>query len=149
MAPERFRFWQRWLVWASASTVLLGVSLVFFDTRLLPGLPEAINESLWGAPTMPAQVVTYHRFATAVLGATIASWASVLVFVAHIPFRAREPWAWWCVLIGLVVWFPLDTAMSLYFGVWPNAIFNLLALVLLGTPLIFTRGAFRRPAAGD
>ena len=95
---------------------------------------------------MPAEVVTYHRFMHAVLGATIASWAVVLAFVAHHPFRAREPWAWWCFFFALLAWFPLDTAMSLYFGVWPNAVFNVVALVFLGVPLVFTRSAFRKPA---
>ena len=143
MSSGAFRFWQQWLLWACISTVVLGVTLAFFDVRLLPGFLEAVSTTLWGTATMPSDVVTYHRFAHAVLGSTIASWACVLAFVAHIPFRAREPWAWWCVLASLGVWFPLDTAMSLYFGVWPNAIFNVVALLFIGTPLIFTRSAFR------
>jgi len=138
-----FRFWQRWLFWASVSTAVLGVLLVFFDTRFLPLFPEAMNEAFWGASTMPDEVVDYHRFTHAVVGATVASWAAILAFIAHYPFRAREPWAWWCVFVSLAIWFPLDTAMSLYFGAWPNAIFNLSALVFLGTPLVFTFRDFR------
>ncbi len=140
---SRFRFWQQWLFWACVSTVLLGVTLTFFDTRLLPGFPQAMNRILWGTPDMPAEVATYHRFVHAVLGATIASWATVLAFVAYHPFRSRERWAWWCILVALVVWFPLDTALSLYFGLWPNAVFNVAALLFIGTPLIFTRRAFQ------
>ena len=139
-----FAFWQRWLLWACIATAVLGLTLVFFDTQLVPGYPTAVNEALWSTRTMPAKVVTYHRFAHAVLGATLVSWSAVMAFVAHIPFRAREPWAWTCICTSLLLWFPLDTAMSLYFGVWPNALFNVVALVLLGTPLVFTRRAFRR-----
>lgn len=142
VASDRFAFWQRWLFWASVATGGLGVSLAFFDTQLVPGFPEAVNQALWRTPTMPAEVVTYHRFTHAVLGATILSWAITMAFLAHHPFRKREPWAWWCMTASLLGWFALDTSMSLYFGVWPNAVFNLVALVFLGTPLVFTRSAF-------
>ena len=144
MGDGRFTIWQTWLFWACLSTAGLGVMLTFFDTQLLPGLPRAVNESLWGTADMPADVVTYHRFVHAVLGATIASWAAVLAFVARGPFRRREPWAWWCFVVALGIWFPLDTAMSLRFGVWANAVFNVVALVTLAPPLVFTRRAFAR-----
>lgn len=145
MTPERFRFWQQCLFWTCIATVGFGFSLALFDTRLLPGFPAAVNRAVWGAPGMPAEVVTYHRYLHAVLGATVASWAAVLAVIAHLPFRAREPWAWWCFVAALGVWFPLDTGLSLYFGVWPNAALNLGSLALLATPLVFTRRAFRRP----
>ncbi len=148
MGDRSFRFWQRWLFWASVATVGLGLMLVFFQTEPMVGFPELVNQSLWGSDAMPAEVVTYHRFVHAVLGATIASWAVAFAFIAHHPFRARRRWAWTALASSLAVWFPLDTGMSLYFGVWPNALFNVSALVFLGLPLVFTRKAFRAtPAA--
>ena len=147
MASDRsFRFWQQWLFWGCVSAAGLGLVLAFFDTRLVPFFAEAVNQSVWGGPSMPADVVTYHRFVHAVLGATVTSWAVILAFVVHVPFRAREPWAWWCVCAALIVWFPLDTGMSLYWGVWPNAALNLGAFGAIALPLVFTRRAFVRPS---
>lgn len=146
MQGDRFEFWAAWLFWACVGTAALGVVLVFFDTRLLPWLPGAVNQAVWQTDTMPADVVTYHRFMHAVLGSTIVSWAAVLAIIARHPFRRREPWAWWTIVIGLVVWFSLDTTMSLYFGVWPNAVFNASAVLFVGIPLVFTRSAFRKAA---
>lgn len=45
--------------------------------------------------------------------------------------------------MALGVWFPIDTPLSVAFGAWANAVFNVSALLLIGTPLVFTRHAFR------
>jgi len=141
-----FRFWYRWLFVAVASMVGLGALLVLADTRWMPWYPGAMAGALFGAEALPAEGGTYHRFMNAVLGATIISWAVVLLFVLRGPFLARERWAFGCVAVSLLSWFVPDTAASLLHGAWPNALFNLGALVLLGTPLPFLWRAFPRPA---
>lgn len=122
--------------------------LCLFDTRLFPFFPRAVNQVVWGTTDMPANVVHYHRFIHAIAGATIAGWGVALAFIAHYPFRNRERWAWWAIAAAVMSWFTLDTTFSLYFGVWPNAIFNLGAFIALATPLAFTYravGAKREP----
>ena len=121
-----------------------GIALVFFDNRFPGPLHAAINESIWRRPDLPADVVLYHRFVHAVLGATIASWALALVFVVRHALAAREPWAWWCVLCSTLIWFVPDTAASLYFGVWPNAVFNVVCLGSFAVPLALTRSVLSR-----
>lgn len=122
---------------------VFGLSLTVFDNRAVPGLHAALNESLWGVPALPSNVVVYHRLLHAILGATIASWAVALAFVVHHTFRAGQSWGWWCVLGSTLIWFVPDTAASLYYGAWPNALFNLSCLVGVALPLALTRSLAR------
>ena len=147
MSDAWFRFWHRWLFAAAWATVALGLLVTFLDTRWMPLFPEAMNDAFWGTPEMPSEVVRYHRFTHGVTGATIVSWAVALLFVLHWPFRARRRWAYACFAVSLLSWFGPDTAMSLAHGAWPNAIFNLSALAMLGTPLPFLWPAFRASGA--
>jgi len=128
-------------VWGA--TILLGVGLVLFDSRAIVGFTGYLSDSLWGTPELPEQVVTYHRFVHGVVGATLTGWGLSMLFVIQHPFRKREPWAWWALLLGPAAWFVLDTGSSLFHGVWPNAILNACSYLPLLIPLPFTRSAFR------
>ncbi|HLG22546.1 MAG TPA: hypothetical protein VI382_07000 [Candidatus Manganitrophaceae bacterium] len=67
-----------------------------------------------------------------------------MAFIAYYPFRAKETWSWNCIALGVAVWFIVDTAISLYFKVGFNALFNTLFLICIGLPLLFTRKQFDR-----
>jgi hypothetical protein len=60
------------------------------------------------------------------------------VFVAAGPFQRRERWSWWAILAGMVIWYPVDTAISWQCGIWPNVLFNTAALISVVLPLAFT-----------
>lgn len=142
-----FEFWRRWLLCVCGAMVLFGVGLALFDTRIIVGpFQERFSESLWGQPTLPAEVLTYHRFVHGVVGATVAGWALTMAFVVQYPFRRREAWAWWALLAGPSLWFVMDVSASLYHGVWPNAVLNVVSYLPLLVPLLMTRREFGRGA---
>ena len=72
----------------------------------------------------------------------MAGWGVFMVFLARYPFQQRERWSWICFLLGLLLWYVLDTGISLYYGVAFNAIFNTAILVLALIPLAYTRKEF-------
>ena len=136
-APStRFVWGCRLLRISLGSMVVFGYALVVFDNRVVPfGFPTLVNEALWSRPTMPDDIVTYHRFVHAVLGATIASWALALLFVVRHALEKKERWAFACIAASVVVWFVPDTIASIAFGVVPNAVFNVACLATLLGPL--------------
>jgi hypothetical protein len=75
-------------------------------------------------------------FVFRVLGAVIVGWMVALAGIATVPLRRREPWAWWTVTVSMVVWFMIDTGMSIAVGQHSHAAFNIAFLlavaVLLG-----------------
>lgn len=44
---------------------------------------------------------------------------------------------------GIVVWFVLDTGLSLVYRVYFNVLFNTVLLILVMLPIAFTREEFR------
>ena len=51
-------------------------------------------------------------------------------------------WAWNCLVVGLGVWFVLDTGISWQYGVTFNVFFNIVVALATGVPLVFTLKAF-------
>ena len=142
MTARAFDFWTRWLMVTSLATTALGILMVFFDTRVLPGFSTRLSLSLWGLPTLPDDVTRYHEFAHAVLGAVLAAFGIVLTFVVRHAFAARQRWAWHCIALAVSVWFLLDSGMSALMNVWPNVVLNLVSVAPFAVALAATRRAF-------
>jgi hypothetical protein len=146
IAMKRFLFWQRWLLIFSLVVVIFGMSMALFNRTLLFAIfDQQVNPSFWGASSLPAGVDEFQGWTYGVLGATMAGWGVFLAFVTRYPFRNRERWAWNCLALGLLLWYVIDTAISLSRGVVFNAIFNTGILILAALPLFFTRREFQQP----
>jgi hypothetical protein len=141
-----FRFWSTWLEYACWAMALLGLLLVAFDSRALPGLTKQLSQSFWLSDKIPAGAARYHRFANAVLGSVMVAWGVTLAWVTRHAFKAREPWAWRCVALSVGIWVFLDTGSSALLEVWPNVVLNLLSVIPFVPPLLLTRRYFRAPA---
>ena len=140
---KRFLFWQRWLFVFSLIVIVFGLGMALLNrTPLFTIFDSQVNPTFWGTSPLPVGVSAFQGWAYGVLGATMAGWGVFLAFVAHYPFRNRERWAWNALLMGLSLWYLTDTALSLYFGVIFNAIFNTAIFILAMLPLFFTRQEF-------
>lgn len=144
---DRFTFWQRWLVAAGVVITAFGAFIVFFSQT---GLFEAVFDNqidpVFWDDDLPPGVADFQRWVYGVLGATVAGWGVFIAFIAQHPFRRRERWAWTCLLAGMLVWFALDSFISLTSGVYFNALaVNVPLLLVVLVPLWFTRQDF--PAA--
>jgi hypothetical protein len=133
-----FEFWRTLLLINSGFQVMFGLVIAFATPRVLPWYPEAVHRTLWNTPDVHPEAVRLYDWLFGVLGATMAGAALLQVFVVLYPFKNREPWAWWGLLLALLIWAIPDTALSLYFGVVPNVLFNVLPIVMGLVPLLFT-----------
>lgn len=130
------RFWRTWMIgwcWAvGVFGVVLGASAFEATrgpTRLLFGL---LNGSVAFDPD------AHTQFSLAVLGAVTVGWSLTLlaaVQAAHqLGDQARSVWI--LVTSSLVVWYVIDTALSLATGFGLNAIPNTTFLVMFLLPII-------------
>jgi hypothetical protein len=133
-----FEFWRIWLLISQGLQVVFGLVIAFYTPRILPWYPEALHRTLWNTPSVHPEAERLYIWLFGVLGATIAGAALMQVFVIQFPFKNREPWAWWGLLFALLIWAIPDTALSLYFGIVPNAVFNMLPIIAGLYPLLFT-----------
>ncbi len=140
-----FSFWQRWLLVVSLIIIAFGVALALLNGTVVFALFNSqIDPVFWGAAGIPADTARFQQWIYGVLGAMMAGWGVFLAFIAHYPFKMKEKWARNCMAAGLLLWYVLDTGISLYFGVYFNALFNTVLLVLGLVPLLFTWKQFKR-----
>lgn len=138
-----FLFWQRWLFGVGLLIILFGIMMALFSgTTLFQLFDSQVNPVFWGTEGLADNVRRFQQWIYGVLGATVAGWGILLTFIAHYPFKKKEKWSWDCLLVALLVWFLVDTAISLHFRVYFNAIFNTVLLILVVLPLVFTRRHF-------
>ncbi len=136
----RFQFWQRWLLSVGIVITVFGVLMAFLSgTPLFDLFNHQIDPAFWGANPVSDSAREFRQWVYGVWGATIAGWGMFVLFIAHYPFKRQEPWAWNCLVYGLVLWFVLDTALSISYRVWFNVIFNIVLLVLALLPVLSTR----------
>jgi hypothetical protein len=140
---NKFSFWLRWLLVIGMIICVFGIVMAFLSgTVLFKPLNSQINPVFWGTKDVDSAVKEYQQWIMGVLGATMASWGIFVLFITHYPFRNKEKWSWNCLIAGLLVWFFIDSSISLYFLVYFNAIFNAILFVLVMLPLVFTRKYF-------
>ncbi len=141
-----FKFWKNWLLLISLVVIVLGLVLVFFNQSPLFDLVfnRQIDPVFWSSAQLDPAALAFRHWSYGVLGATLAGWGVFLAFIVSRPFSRHERWAWNCVVAGLGLWYVLDTGLSISSGVWFNAAFNTVLLILLLPPLAITRRYFKK-----
>ncbi len=142
-----FNFWQKWLFCFGFYLIAFGVILSFFSHSALINyvFNHQIDPVFWGLAELPESAKRFQAWIYGVLGAVISGWGIFIAFIAHYPFKAKERWAWHCIAAVFVVWFVIDTVVSVYYRVGFNVFINITFLLFVLLPLIFTRKHFRRP----
>ena len=140
---QKFSFWQRWLFVVGLGIAAFGILMTFLSgTPLFDLFNQQIAPAFWGTGASLESIRPFQQWIYGIWGATIAGWGVFVTFVAHYPFRNKEKWAWNCLVLGLLVWFVLDTALSAFHKVYFNVAFNTALLILAGLPAVFTRKEF-------
>jgi hypothetical protein len=141
---QRFLLWQRWLLILGVIIVVFGVALAFlYSTPLFDIFRTQIDPAFWAAGELTGGTVPFQQWVYAVLGATMAGWGVCIAFIAAVPFKRREKWAWNCLALAVSLWFVIDTFLSWRFGAMFNVVFNTLIFLAVLVPLLLSRGFFR------
>ncbi len=143
---NKFEFWRKWFFAATLIVIVYGLGLAFFGQTAIFNyfLNNQINTAFWGTTQITGNVLRFQRFIYGVLGAVVAGWGVILAFIASYPFKKKEKWAWESLVLGVCVWFIIDTGFSAYYGAHSNALINVLLFIIAGVPLILTRNEFRK-----
>ena len=140
-----FQFWRKWLMAVIVIMGLFGGMIVIWGPIALPNFfGAALYSPFMGHGKAPLVLNQFDSWIFGVLGATIVGWTVTMGFIVAIPFARRERWSWWCVLISMLVWYVLDTGISLHHGNFANAAFNSVALGAALLPLVKTWRVFSR-----
>lgn len=134
-----FNFWRVWLFIVAIVIALFGILMAFLNqTAVFAIFNREINIVFWPTGEVGRGIAEFQGWVYGVWGATVAGMGVLAAYVARYPFARRERWARQCLASGTVVWFVLDTFISLAFGVIFNALFNTAIFLLIAAPLVFT-----------
>jgi len=135
-----FTFWQRWLLTVAVLITVFGLFTAFFNQTPAFDLlfNRQINPVFWGLEAIDGEAQAFQAWAYGVMGATVAGWGISLAYIAQYPFKNRERWTRNCLVISLLVWYTMDTGISVAFRAYYNAAFNTLLLASLIPPLAMT-----------
>jgi hypothetical protein len=129
-------FWRKWLtVWCWAVGVF-GAVLVAGGLEATSG-PARLIFGILNGPE-PLVLNAQMRFSLAVMGAVTIGWAvtAAATIQAAILLGERAAPVWRGLVAGVLVWFVIDTPMSIATGYGMNAIPNLILLATFLLPII-------------
>lgn len=144
MSPSTFNFWQKWLTYANAMTVIVGLLCAFAGNSFVFELHNHYTkEVFFGGAEFSAKVLALKNWLFGIIGGTIVGFHLLLIFISENAFKKKERWAYVAIWFAMISWFVIDSGISIYLGAVHNVVLiNLVALVLIGVPLIMTRKAF-------
>ena len=112
--------------------------LLLFATGFVPATQDYLESFVAGTDD-----TIWSAFFAAVLGPTIASWGVLFTALAHQFHAAPSISLWRAMVLAVVIWAPLDTALCLKYGIYSGAIVNAVVTVTLVWLLLSARKSIR------
>lgn len=137
-------FWFRWLQAATGGTIVFGLVLAALPELTRQGFGLLVYGQAGALAAFGPAVQPYLMLAHGVMGSVMVGWGLALWLTLRGPFRRGERHGWDVFAVSLVGWFVPDTTVSLWTGLWPNAVLNTVFALAFAVPLIATRGCFGR-----
>jgi hypothetical protein len=124
-------FWKNWLNLWCAGVTLFGVILALTAFAPTDGLARLVF-TLFQTP-LPNNMDNLHRFSIGLMGAVTMGWGMTLYVAfqaAHLLDPAHAPRIWRSVTIVALIWYVVDSYISVATGYWMNAVSNTLIMAL-------------------
>lgn len=117
-------FWRNWLnVWAWV-VIVFGLVLAGGGLDATDTVVEAAFAIVGGGA--PMEWTPHLRFSVALMGAVTMGWGVTYhaLFMAVHRLGAEAAPVWRLATIGMIVWFVIDSTLSVAMGFWMNAVSN-------------------------
>lgn len=108
--------------------------LLLAASGFLPAV-QALFESNFPA----TEQLVYSPFFVSVFGPTVASWGLLFGILVQHYFAQPSETLWRGLVLALVVWAPLDTALCIYYGFSVGAAINALVFITVVALLLMAR----------
>ena len=125
--------------WLKVTAIVVGSFGPIFFLGTMEATSEPARWSLdllsWpldGAQTFAAPTT---QFLAALTGGFLFGWGVMIWFLSGKVYDAEPEGVRRAVLAGMLSWFVLDSAGSILSGHWPNALFNVLVLLIAVGPM--------------
>jgi hypothetical protein len=132
------KFWWDWLSIWSFAVIIFGLVLAGAGFAATDGIAAALFNFIGPeryAPTLPL------RFGIGLMGAVTMGWGGMF-YIAFKAFQGLEATQaaplWRLTVVVVLVWFVIDSSISIATGFWMNAVSNMVFTLLLLLPIMRT-----------
>tara|TARA_Y100001972_G_scaffold129231_1_gene195461 strand:- start:2042 stop:2482 length:441 start_codon:yes stop_codon:yes gene_type:complete len=145
MQEADFQFWRKWLSWANGLIIVIGLMVAFAGNSIFFELHnQYTREVFFQGAEFTGEVLALKNWLFGIIGGTIVGFHVLMLLISENAFKNKETWAYQALWLGLLSWFVIDSSISIYYEAIHNVLLiNVFALVLIGLPLVITRGAFK------
>ncbi len=144
---SRLRAIQLWLIFVHVMSVIVGLLLVFGSTTPpMEFYSGKLAEAFWDSPSLPPDMVAYHRWSMGLIGAGTVGWAISHLFVLATAFGRGERWSQRAMFISVLIWIALELWLSIPAGAWVEVAFVSLAGLAILVPLVLAGDRLRSTA---
>ena len=126
---------ERLLLGLGLAHIIAGLALAALP--LAPTLHLALVSATFGADKVSRETL----FLFSVFGPTMASWGVLFFALVRSYFRQRTRGTWRALVLSVVIWAPLDSALSMHYGLHAAVALNAAVALLLLTLLFRARNA--------
>jgi hypothetical protein len=103
------------------------------------------KEVFFNGNEFETNILEFKNWLFGIIGGTIVGFHILMVMISENSFKKKEIWAYKAMWYGLLSWFIIDSVISTYYGAIHNVIIiNIVALILIGIPLVMTRKEFKK-----
>lgn len=144
MRDSKFNFWQKWLTLANIMTLVVGLILAFAGNSFVFKIHNSYTQNVFfNGEAITGDMLQFKNWMFGIIGGTIVGFHTLMIFISENAFKKKEKWAYRAMVFALLFWFFIDSGISIYTGALYNVvIINLVALFLIGLPLVMTRKVF-------
>lgn len=108
--------------------------LILTATGFLPSVQDFL-ETLFAV----SDRLAWSPFFVAVFGPTVASWGLLFGVIVNLFYEQPSEKLWRALILALVIWAPLDSALCIYYGFFSGAIINAIVFIGVGALLLVAR----------
>lgn len=145
MDETKFNFWQKCLTYANVITIGVGILVAFAGNSVIFELHNNYTKEIFfDSGEFEPHILKFKNWLFGIIGGTIVGFHVLMVMISENSFKKKEMWAYKAMWYGLLSWFLIDSGISIYYGAIHNVIIiNIVALILIGIPLVVTRKEFK------
>lgn len=137
------------MTYANVMTIIVGLLVAFAGNSIFFEVHNNYtkNTFLNGTEFEPHSL-EFKNWLFGIIGGSIVVFHILMVMISENSFKKKEVWAYKAMWYGLLLWFIIDSGISIYYGAIHNVILiNMVALILIGIPLIMTQKDFRNESS--
>lgn len=143
-SDKKFNFWQQWLTYANVLTIGVGVLVAFAGNSAVFEIHNNYTKEVFlNGNEYETNILEFKNWLFGIIGGTIVGFHILMVMISENAFKNKELWAYKAICYGMLSWFVIDSGISWYYKAIHNILLiNLVALMLIGIPLIMTKKYF-------